>query len=253
MTGTTRSQNTVDLRLRIVALSLEPTLALARIVGLPLDDLQQLVADGYFRELRLRGLSLEQVARRFGKSKRTVATISKRSHEQGPLLDESRRLGWQRQVVRLTSVEARTAEAIRREVVGVDAERIEEELEQMVESGLLERDEEGRYRAAVLHVSFAREDVDARIESLRHFLQTVAHVLYRRFFRPEAGTEAFARVLTFSAAPDALARLRERIYDQLKREAIAADAEAPENTAQGSVVFAAVTTPTDLAWKTRGS
>ena len=244
------AQSTVDLRLRIVALSLEPTLALARIAGLPLDELQQLVADGYFRELRLRGLSLEQVARRFGKSKRTVVSLSVRSQQEGPLLDESRRLGWQRQVVRLTSTGARSTEELRA-VVGIDPERADEELEQMVESGLLERDADGRYRAAVMHVSFAREDVDARIESLRHFLQTVAHVLYRRFFRAEPGSEAFARVLTFSAVPEALSRLRERFYEQLREAAIAADGEAPESAAQGSVVFAAVTTPTDLAWRTR--
>jgi hypothetical protein len=249
MTATT--QSTLDLRLRIVALSLEPTLALARIVGLPLDDLQQLVADGYFRELRLRGLSLEQVARRIGKTKRTAATLAKRSKTQGPLLDESRRLGWQRQVVRLTSLEPKTADDIRAEVVGVASDRIEEELEQMVESGLLVRDDDDRYRAAVVHLSFAREDVDARIESLRHFLQTVAHVLYRRFFRPEPGSEAFARVLTFSAAPEALGRLREAFYERLREAVIAADAEAPEEAIQGSVVFAAVSTPTDLAWRAR--
>src|SRR5688572_13117880 len=115
------AQSTVDLRLRIVALSLEPTLALARIAGLPLDELQQLVADGYFRELRLRGLSLEQVARRFGKSKRTVVSLSVRSQQEGPLLDESRRLGWQRQVVRLTSTGARSTEELRA-VVGIDPE-----------------------------------------------------------------------------------------------------------------------------------
>src|SRR5688500_7635165 len=115
-------QSTVDLRLRIVALSLGPTFALARIVGLPLDELQQLVADGSFRELALRGLGRQPVARRSGKSKRTVVPLSNRSQQQGPLLDESRRLGWQRQVVRLTSLDARSVEDIRREVVGVEPE-----------------------------------------------------------------------------------------------------------------------------------
>ncbi len=210
------------------------------------------MADGYFRELRLRGLSLEQVARRVGKSKRTVATLAKRSRQKGRLLDESRRLGWQRQVVRATSLAPRTAEEVRRDVVGVEDARVDEELEQMVESGLLERDAEGRYRPAVVHVSFARDDVDARLESVRHFLQTVAQVLYRRFFRPDPGVEAFARVLTFSATSEVLTEWRERFYASLREDVIAVDAAAPEASDQGSVVFAVVTTPTDLAWRTRG-
>jgi hypothetical protein len=247
-----RTPTTLDLRLRIVALSLEPTLALARIMALPLDDLIQLVAEGYFQELRLRGGSLEQIARRLGKSKRTVVTLSRRSQHKGPLLDESRRLGWQRQVVRATSLAPCSLEDIQRTTVGVADDRIAEELEQMVDSGLLERDEDQRYRAAVVQVSFAREDVDARLESLRHFLSTVAHVVYRRFFRPEPGVEAFARVLTFSTDPTVLGRLRERFYEQLREAVLATDSEAPEAAGQGSVLFAAVTTPTDLAWRKRG-
>ncbi|MEM9074510.1 MAG: hypothetical protein AAGE52_38805 [Myxococcota bacterium] len=243
------TSSTVDLRLRILAVSLEPSLALARIMALPLDDLQQLVTDGYFRELRLRGQSLRQISRRMGKSLRTVATLSKRSQEKGPLLDESRRLGWQRAVIRATSQQACTVDELRA-LGGVEDHRVEEELEQMVASGLLEVEDE-RYRVAVVHVSFAREETDARLESLRHFLTTVAHVVYRRFFRPEPNAEAFARVLSFSAEPQTLSALRARYYEALRDSVIETDSEASDEAPQGSVVFAAVTTPTDLAWSGR--
>ena len=101
-------------------------------------------------------------------------------------------------------------------------------------------------------LSFAERrwvDVDARLESLRHFLLTVAHVVYRRFFRPSPGAESFARVLTFSAEPEVLSQLRERVYAELRERVLATDAAAPSTAAQGSVIFAAVTTPTDLAWR----
>src|SRR5262245_18869748 len=76
MTAASTRLSPIDLRLRMVALALEPGLTLARLSALPLDDLQALVATGYFRQWRARGLSLRGIARVLHKSLRTVATLS---------------------------------------------------------------------------------------------------------------------------------------------------------------------------------
>ena len=45
----------VDVRLRVVALMLEPALALAHSMALPMRDLVDVVEQGYYREARGRG------------------------------------------------------------------------------------------------------------------------------------------------------------------------------------------------------
>src|SRR4029453_2963377 len=75
----------LDLRLKVIAIVLEPALALARVLALPLDDLQRLVATGYFCEARTYGLSFRQIARRFDKSLRTVTNLARSSSADLPL------------------------------------------------------------------------------------------------------------------------------------------------------------------------
>ena len=223
-------------------------MTLARIIGLDLDELQELVGQQYFREHRLRGASLRAISRRIGKSLRTVATLSKKAQATGPLLDESHRLGWQRQVVLAASKTSLDLAAVRNLTTGIEEGDLELELEAMVDSGLLERDEYGHVRTAVRHVSFARDDVEARLESLRHFLSAVGHVLYRRFIRFENDAEAFARVLSFPVAPERLRALREAYYSDLRDAVASADAEAEATDPPGSVLFVAVSAPQDRAF-----
>jgi transcriptional regulator with XRE-family HTH domain len=64
-------------QLAALATLFEPAAALSRIMGLGVDDVQRLATLAYFREYRRRGLSLRQIAKRIGKSLRTVATLSK--------------------------------------------------------------------------------------------------------------------------------------------------------------------------------
>lgn len=240
----------IDVRLRVLAVTLEPALSIARVMGLSLDDLQALVADGYFRELRLRGLSLAQVARRLGKSARTAATLSKKSNAMGPLLDASRRLGWQREVVRAVTAGPLSREQLLALVPSADSSMVEETLAQMVRSGLLDETDEG-FAPSTAHVSFARPDVDARLESLRHMLTSVAHVIYQRFFRSLDEGEALARVLSFSATAEQLEALGAQ-YPKLRDAVIEADGAAPEDADQGAVVFVVVRTPDDHLWRRRG-
>lgn len=59
-------------------------------MGLSVDDVQRLATLAYFREYRTRGLSLRQIAKRIGKSLRTVATLSKTANDTSIDLDDER-------------------------------------------------------------------------------------------------------------------------------------------------------------------
>ncbi|MCC7536823.1 MAG: hypothetical protein IT379_11445 [Deltaproteobacteria bacterium] len=248
----------IDVRLRVIAIALEPALVLARVVALPLDDLQELVAVGFFRETRARGLSLGAVANRFQKSLRTVKSLSKRAASETRPLAASQRLTWRRRVAELVSAGAglRRDDLVRALPDAPPAE-IDAALDQLVDEGILARDGElalvdGPYLGLV------RQALDQRLDSLRHFLTATTQVIYRRFFGgsvPPDDADAFARVLTFRASRPDLGTIRDKAYDTLRSEVLAADSRAQDDpdAPQASVVLALVQTPTDPFWRPRRS
>jgi transposase-like protein len=269
----------IDVRLQVVALALEPGLALARLASLPLDDLQRLVAAGYFRDARARGWSFRAIAKRFDKSLRTVTNLSNLANEHGVPLESSQRLGWRRQLVHAVAArpEGLTERALFAAVPEASVEVLAEELAELIEGGILERealdddvrggeargDERGgearggddtRVRVVARHFDLVQDELGPRLESFRHFLRAVAAVAYRRFFVRDDEAEAFARVLSFSSSRAELVALRERSYAVLRDAAFAADAAAADaetDTHQAVAVFAVAEEPTDPAWRPR--
>jgi transposase-like protein len=278
----------IDVRLQVVALALEPGLALARLASLPLDDLQRLVAAGYFRDARARGWSFRAIAKRFDKSLRTVTNLSNLSNEHGVPLESSQRLGWRRQLVHAVAArpEGLTERALFAAVPEASAEALAEELAELIEEGILERAvredahgdarggetrvgeaqggetrageargrDDARVRVVARHFDLVQDELGPRLESFRHFLRGVAAVAYRRFFVRDDEAEAFARVLSFSSSRAELVALRERSYAVLRDAAFAADAAADADTDdahQAVAVFAVAEEPTDPAWRPR--
>ncbi len=263
----------IDVRLQVVALALEPGLALARLASLPLDDLQRLVAAGYFRDARARGWSFRAIAKRFDKSLRTVTNLSNLANEHGVPLESSQRLGWRRQLVHAVAArpEGLTERALFAAVPEASAEVLAEELAELIEEGILERDgrdddspgetrggeargDDARVRVVARHFDLVQDELGPRLESFRHFLRAVAVVAYRRFFVRDDEAEAFARVLSFSSSRAELVALRERSYAVLRDAAFAADAAADADTHdahQAVAVFAVAEEPTDPAWRPR--
>lgn len=242
----------IDVRLQVVALALEPGLALARLASLPLDDLQRLVAAGYFRDARSRGWSFRAIARRFDKSLRTVTNLSNLANEHGVPLESSQRLGWRRQLVHAVAArpEGLTERALFAVVPEASAEVLSEELAELLEEGIVERHEE-HVRVVARHFDLVQDELGPRLESFRHFLRGVAAVAYRRFFVRDEEAEAFARVLSFSSSRAELGTLREKTYAVLRDAAFAADAAASEDGHQAVAVFAVAEEPTDPAWRPR--
>jgi transposase-like protein len=262
----------IDVRLQVVALALEPGLALARLASLPLDDLQRLVAAGYFRDARGRGWSFRAIAKRFDKSLRTVTNLSNLANEHGVPLESSQRLGWRRQLVHAVAArpEGLTERALFAAVPEAGAEVLAEELAELIEEGILEREaldapgeahggearggDDARVRVVARHFDLVQDELGPRLESFRHFLRAVAAVAYRRFFVRDDEAEAFARVLSFSSSRAELVALRERSYAVLRDAAFAADAagaDADTDAHQAVAVFAVAEEPTDPAWRPR--
>ncbi|WP_169791740.1 hypothetical protein [Sandaracinus amylolyticus] len=237
----TTPDTTLELKVAVLRASLGPALQLARAMALPVQDLLDVVELEYFRAMRGDGLSLRALAPRFGRSLRTLATLSRRAQRQdGAIARGSFALETMRLVLLALSRRGpRSASAIARSVRGRSAEEIDRALEALSALGLVERDGE-RFAARAAH--FQRIDARPahRVESLRHFLAPIGDVILRRFLRDERGGEAFARVLTFRASPEALTALREKHYAALRDDVVAIDASAAEDAGVASIAWCSV-------------
>jgi AraC-like DNA-binding protein len=216
-------RTSLDLRLRVFLLTLEPALQLARALSLSLDDVQDAVRGSYVQLYKDRGLSLEQIARRVGTSRRTVATLSKEAQSSRAPLEHSERIGLRRELIRLVSRSPGVALDDARTELRAKKDVFHDELGVLIDEGAIE----------------SRDGKLERLDSLRHFLRTVGETVRRRFFAHATDDDAFARVLTFSATADDLGMIRQGAYDLLCREAVRADdaAQAAAHTSEASVAF----------------
>ena len=242
----------VDLRLRLIAVALEPALALSRASAVPLDDLQALVTVGYFRELRSRGMTLRAIARRMQKSVRTVAGLSQRAARAGDLAAGSPRLRWRRKLVAHLGKRTRASvEQLRRLVPGATRAEVEEELKQLAAQGIVRLDERGAELCAGL-MTMVSDQLEPRIDSLRHFLEVVTQVIYQRFWTTDDADDAFARVLSFRVEPSELKALRSSCYASLRDAVIEADRGAGAEAADVSAAVCFVRGSSALPWTVGG-
>ena len=242
----------VDVRLRLIAVALEPALALARVSAVPLDDLQTMVTVGYFRELRTRGMTLRAIARRMHKSLRTVAGLSQRAAQQRDLLGGSERLRWRRKLVAQVGKHPRASLArLQRALPKVARAELEEELKQLAAQGIVKLSERGAELSADV-MTMVSDQLEPRIDSLRHFLDAVTQVIYRRFWTADPEHEAFARVLSFRVEPEEFARLRTAYYESLRNAAIKADGNAGESAVDVSAAVCFVRSSAALPWSPGG-
>lgn len=248
---TSRPISPVDVRVRVVEVALTPALVLARVMALPLDDLQHLVATAYFREARARGLSFRAIARRFGKSLRTVTNLARRADQDEPLLEGHRRLGHRRRAVAWLAIEGPASLAqVARALPDADRDELEAELQYLIEQGIVTNEGDG-YRVVAGYMDTQAADLSARLDALRHLLEGVTMAIHRRFFEPRADGTSLARVLTFQASPEALARLADEGYAALREGILRVDEGAGDDAVQASLTLTITEVPDGPGWRPR--
>lgn len=241
----------IDLRLRLIALALEPGLTLARQCALPLDDLQTLVATGYFRQWRARGLSLRGIARVLHKSLRTVATLSSKAGDEGGLHDAGERITLRRKLAARVGARGPLERAgLVASVRGVRRADVDTEIAQLLDEGVFAL-AQGKISLATQYLDLVGEDVERRFDSLRHFLEAVTQVIYQRFVAGDPSAVALARVLSFRASPAELAELRDAQYTSLRDAVVAADSRAGEDAREASIAYCISETPRGFPWTAR--
>lgn len=244
-----RSNNSfIETRLRIVALALKPALTISRVMALPLDDLQALVAIGLYKDARARGMSHPAIAKRFGKSLRTIAWLSKQVRRNELGAQPTRQLEVRRRVIELVPrrkfVKIAQVAAIfsaREQAIALD------EIEQLVTEGVYERKND-TIRSLLPFVALTSEELSQRLAAVEHFFSIVTQVLHQRFFTMPNGAhtapEAFARSLSFQASREDLVSLRKELYDHIQKKVTQVD-ERADSGVKASLAFCLVEAPTE--------
>lgn len=235
----------VDVRLRVVALMLEPALALAHGMALPMRDLVDLVEQGYFREARGRGLSMRAIARRFDSSLHTVTRLAKESADTPVLLAASERMTVRRRVVlALAAQGGATRSELGRKLRSVAADDLDDALASLAESGVVTSSGE-RWGVHASHLSLVGPGLEQRLDSVRHLLGAVGEAVRARFFQPEGSRFSLPRVLSFAASRAALEREASAMYAAVKEQVTELDAHAStaRDAAQAQLVFVVIEKP----------
>lgn len=175
-----------ELQRRLVYTLLQPAVAMCRRFSMSLDVLEQLARLAYFEELRGDGgLTQAEVARIFGRSRRTVVGVERQF--QSDFLAPARDVGIDRQLEEALAMGPLTAAEVAERVrEALELDEVEERLETLARAGRARVTSDGGVRRYLLQHRFqslVRDDMLARIDGLRHQLGVLAAAVRARFVR----------------------------------------------------------------------
>lgn len=232
-------------RLRVLAVAFLPGLRLARIAGMTLDDVIELVTLAYFEEHHQAGLSWTALERRLGRSRRTIASLSKRFAESGFAIDGSGLFRQQRSIVERLA-HGPTSRATLQETLP-PANLLDEALQALCDAGVVEADGD-TYRLATSFVDQVGETFEERLDGLRHFMETVAQIAHQRFFTDES-QEALARTVGFSSSSAQRTALGHVLLENIITAVTAVDGESSDEPRdETAVIFSILPRPKGPAW-----
>lgn len=246
----------MELRLRVVALALEPAMVLARAMTLSLDDVENLTRTAYFREYRERGLSLSQIAKRLRKSPRTTAELAKEAQEEtaSSLLVRSERLLIRRQILRCLHRGPRSETQLRQALARFPKTAVDEELLYLIEQKILDTDVHGVTVHGTM-VDLTDDASEKRFASARHFMNVVTQTLFSRFFSNTRAQQSFARAVTFLARESDIAELGPNQFSNFVAQISDIDARAQghADALEAHALLAVVPSPQDMLFRSRDS
>jgi hypothetical protein len=209
---------------------LQPAIAICRRFAMPLDVIEQLCRLAYYDALRQEGMTQAEVARAFGKSLRTVVAVGRvfQSDFLAPVeeIRLNRRLEEELATGPLTAAEV----AVRLEQD--DEEQVQRLLDSLVGAGRAERvgnSEPAAYTLQERLQSLVRDDVNARLDGLRHQLEVVRRAVKARFLPNGDGpSPSVARTLSFVGTEEDVAKMAEQLVRTMRLHAIDVEEAALE-------------------------
>ncbi len=215
--------NVREMQLRLVYSLLKPAVRAAARFGIPIRALGELVRLAYFEHLSRSGMSVADIARRFGQTPRHMRSLAQRLKED--FFRAERDVGLAREVEALVAERSPGEDELVAALPAWEADEVRAAIAELVGEERIERDAGGRLHMARQYVVLRSDEFHHRIDSLNHLLDgTYRAVLHRLVF--DDRETAMMKTLSFSALPEELMAFLKRLEGELRREVAALDESA---------------------------
>ncbi len=226
-----------ELQGRVIYALLKPAGRLARVFGVPLHQVRDLLDMAYYQEVKGKDLKMKEAASLMGVSMSKIALLARQLKENFVNSESS----LERRIEFMLWVEPLSLAKIHQVLTDASMQQVKEALARLTELGRINETSEARGSVYSLNIDQSRRVWDtwlARIDGLQNALGTVSDAVYGRFFAKEA--HAFARTLSFRVRKEDLHRLQDFYENQLftlVTELDAACQDASDEVAMGLSIF----------------
>lgn len=207
-----------------------PVVRLAYHFGLPLKDLRELLDIAYFEEMRRDRRTFKEIAEVFDVSTRKITQLSQALKGLLLVSDAEQKFGLPRKLELMIWAQPMSDRRLTQVLVlEYSADEIQKALEALVARGAIEWDKKaGVYRPVPLDQRDepgADDDLLARLDALRNFIDGVTDLVQARFFGKAESSQSFVRTHNFFLMPDDLKYLHDLhgmfrlVRDQLEERA----------------------------------
>lgn len=211
------------MQLRLIYSLLKPAVRAAARFGVPIRSLGELLRLAYFEHLSREGMSMTDIARRFGQTPRHMRSLAQRL--KSDFFRAERDIGLAREVEAMVAAREPDRAALARALRTWDAAEVDAAVNELISEGRVESTPEGRLRMAQRYVVLKSDDFHHRVDSLNHLLDgTYRAVLHRLVF--DNKRTALTKTISFSAIDEQLVAFVQRLEGDLRRELATLDEAA---------------------------
>ena len=209
-----------EMQLRLVYSLIKPAVRAAARFGIPIRSLGELCRLAYFEHLSRGGMSVADIARRFGQTPRHMRSLAQRLKED--FFRAERDVGLAREVEALIAERAPDEEELVAALATWEPAEVRAAIAELMSEERIERHADGRLHMAKRYVVLRSDEFHHRIDSLNHLLDgTYRAVLHRLVF--DDRDTAMMKTISFSALPSELMGFLRRLEGELRRELAALD------------------------------
>ncbi len=212
-----------EMQLRLVFSLIKPAVRAAARFGIPIRSIGELMRLAYFEHLSRSGMSLAEIAKRFGQTPRHMRSLAQRLSKD--FFRAERDVGLAREVEALVAERGPSEAELLAALPTWQASEVRAAVAELSAEGRIERDADGRLHTARQYVVLRSDEFHHRIDSLNHLMDgTYRAVLHRLVF--DDRTTAMMKTVSFSALPEELVAFLRRLEGELRRELAALDESA---------------------------
>jgi hypothetical protein len=230
----TESQDAIPYQeylLRVLFASFQPAVRLGLELNYPLDTIKEMMTLALWKEAKAKHNTINLISLIFGKSTRTLKTLSAR-YNRGRFFQQSE-MNLCRQVEDLLTRRPMTLEELSRRLPHYNEfDGASLAIQMLLKTGrITEEVVEGRvtYVPIIRHHNLVSDDWEMRIDALSEHTSVIAETLRRRFLESTPDPRALARTFTFQAREEDIEALQDELLAFIREKYRALEKQAMIN------------------------